>query len=241
MKKKIKKWLERLGVSAYVWQTARYNHPFYYQRKLARDGQPIIFDVGAFDGRSIVEYRKTFPSSIIYSFEPTPDSFRKLKKRHEHSADVHLFNLALSKADGIIDFFINDSDLTNSTLKVSDKGLDVFPQTRNVQEIKVETRTLDSFCAEANISHVSILKLDVQGGELDVLHGAVGLLGKQAISQIYLEVEFFEVYKQQPLFHDVAKFLADFGYHLFSLYNLSHGRDGRLLYGDAIFIPESQT
>lgn len=43
---------------------------------------PICFDVGAFQGQSVVYYRNLFNNSIIYSFEPLPSSFLILKNKN---------------------------------------------------------------------------------------------------------------------------------------------------------------
>ncbi len=55
------------------------------------------------------------------------------------------------------------------------------------------------------MQHVDVLKLDVQGSELQVLKGASGMLAAGGISLIYAEVHLVEVYEGQPLLHDVTR------------------------------------
>lgn len=103
---------------------------------------------------------------------------------------------------------------------------------------EVQTRRLDDVFDE----DVHFLKLDVQGGELDVLKGAVGLLTKVLV--IHTEVEFYPMYQDQPLFDDVSRFLLEHGFELFDLprlikYSYQPAAEPleRLLWGEAVFIP----
>jgi len=232
--------LNKIGVTPFVLQTYRHNKPFKAQAKLIKSLKPTIFDVGAFDGRSIIEYRKIFSNCIVYSFEPTPSSFRKLKRKFGEDLGVHLFNLALASNAGQQVFFVNDSDLTNSLLAPSQDGISLYPQMKERERISVPTATIDLICERENVQCIDVLKIDVQGGEMEVLLGAKKALEKGLIKLIFLEVEFREVYHNQPLFHDISKFLLVYGYSLFAIYNLTHSFDGRLIYGDALFVRSSE-
>ena len=53
--------------------------------------------------------------------------------------------------------------------------------------ISIESRTLDSFTKELGISRIGLLKIDVEGHELDVLVGATPLLRAKAIRKIIFE------------------------------------------------------
>lgn len=103
---------------------------------------------------------------------------------------------------------------------------------------EVQTRRLDEVIDE----DVHFLKLDVQGGELDVLKGAVVLLKNVLV--IHAEVEFYPMYRDQPLFGDVSSFLFEHGFELFDLpklikysYQPTAEPLERLLWGEAVFIP----
>ncbi len=107
-----------------------------------------------------------------------------------------------------------------------------------VELVEVQTTRLDDVVHE----RVDMLKLDVQGAELDVLRGAERLL--EDILVVHAEVEFFPIYKAQPLFDDIFGFLAERGFELFDLPRLvrySYGgasqHPERLLWADAVFIP----
>lgn len=237
IKKGIKKLLGKFGISPYVYFTYKYNKPFEIKRKIFNEDEIVIFDIGAYDGRSAIEYLKEFPKSKIYSFEPTKKSFEKLNKNFGIHSNITIFNTAFSNFKGETDFHINSSGLTNSLLKLSNTRInnEVYNLKEETIE-KVAVTTLDSFTAEMNIDNINILKIDVQGAELSVLKGAENLLKNKKIDALFVEVEFLKLYADQPLFHDISSFLYQYDYHLYSLYNLTSSKQGQMVYGDALFL-----
>jgi hypothetical protein len=79
--------------------------------------------------------------------------------------------------------------------------------------------------------------MDIQGAELLALKGGVNLLSNKAIDLFHLEVCFSEYYHNQALFYQICDFLAAYGYRLFGLYNLYHGKNNlAMIEGDALFL-----
>ena len=103
--------------------------------------------------------------------------------------------------------------------------------------IKVESITIDTFCRQESIRAIDILKFDIQGGELNALRGAAGMLSNQRVQLVYAELLFVPVYQGQADFHEVASYLSRHGYRLYDFYNFSYSERGQLRWGDAIFLP----
>ncbi|KKN83508.1 hypothetical protein LCGC14_0297460 [marine sediment metagenome] len=78
---------------------------------------------------------------------------------------------------------------------------------RTFIKILVETVPLDELL---DTSGIDLLKLDVQGGELDVLKGATKTLARTGL--VVSEAELVPLYKNQPLFGDLCAYLADYGF-----------------------------
>lgn len=240
--KEIRKYIVRIlakfKITPYVYYTYKWNDPFIIKKKLFSENENLtIFDVGAYDGRSIESYKKVFSKSIIFSFEPTPNVFKYLVRKYSHRNDVKLFNTALSSEIGEAEFHINNSLLTNSLIESSkDEYTSSQISYSTKEKITVKTNTIDNFCKTENIDKINILKIDVQGADIMVLKGAEKTLREKKIDLIFVEVEFLQIYKNQPLFHELSSFLHLNGYYLYSLYNISLSNKGQMIYGDAVFL-----
>ena len=207
---------------------------FLDQKKILENKQvKIVFDIGANVGQTTLKYKKMFPKSQIYGFEPFLDVFKKYTDFYKGDKRVFAVNKAFSNKNGNATFFVNNNSYTNSLLPINTGFMEGF---RTVKEISVETETIDSFCKRNNVQYIDILKLDVQGGELLVLEGAKEMLTEEATGLIYTEVEFVEVYKSQPLFGDIQNFLEQYGYKLYKKYIVDNNENGEPIAGDAIFL-----
>lgn len=194
-----------------------------------------IIDAGANAGQTTLKYKKLFPESNIYGFEPFPEIFEKFKNAYQHDKFVITEQIALSNKTGEDVLNINSSVCTNSLLEAVDAYAESL-QYKNVGKITIKTITLDQYCQENNIKNIDILKMDVQGGELQILQGAENMLKEKKISIIFSEVEFAEIYKNQPLFFNICEYLNRYGYSLYNIYNECSDQNGQLFSGDAIFI-----
>ena len=212
------------------------------QRRLINEVQePVIFDVGANIGDTVLKYRKLFPLSRIHAFEPYGPTFAKLSSRVNQDEKVKLHPVAVSECNGSAPFYYNPRyHASNSLLQRPASGPIYFPKQATLNErVVVSTISIDKFCLEYEVDRIHILKMDIQGAELMALKGASNMLEAQRISLIYLEVMFVPHYEGNPLFCDILEFLSTFGYSLYGLYDLVFARDGQLRYSDAIFINEA--
>ena len=110
----------------------------------------------------------------------------------------------------------------------------------------VEKIPIDCVCLDGvDVPNIDFLKLDIQGGELDVLKGAVKTLNSAL--GVELEVEFIDLYRKQPLFGDVCTKLSQHEFEFIDFVNLArwerkaHSGYGQCIFGDALFLrsPES--
>src|SRR6185295_19143894 len=81
-------------------------------------------------------------------------------------------------------------------------------QLEEVDQLQIEVRRLDDYRADRGLPLPDLIKLDVQGYELEVLKGAPECLG--AVKAVLTEVSFLEYYHGQCLFHEVVAYLAGF-------------------------------
>ncbi len=175
----------------------------------------------------------------VVGFEPLEDA---AAKRLHSEPNVTMLNYFIG--DGTSRrFHINAFDPTSSLFPANFALLDRFEHLSAmcapVKEIDVTTTRLDDV---AEIQDCDFLKIDVQGGELDVLLGGHSVVEKA--SAIHCEVEFDEVYSGQPLAADIHSRLRSAGFELIDLVSAGYNstRDipwpvsrSRLLWCEAIY------
>lgn len=203
--------------------------PFEFQNHLTtlfgEQSEMVIFDIGACEGEDTIKYSKLYPNSKIYSFEPLPQNFEKIKaniKKYEAN-NVSFFLQALSDKQDNSTFYVssgapagyeNNQEWNfgnkSSSLLPPDKVSEEFEWLKFDQQIKVQTNTLFDFCQEQNIEQIDFVHMDVQGAELLVLKGAGSYIKK--IKSIWLEVEKISLYKNQPLKKDIEIFMKQSGF-----------------------------
>ncbi len=207
------------------------------QKRLVTNSAQTIIEVGAADGRDSQSYCNDYPRATVYAFEPMPGSYEKLAaKATETGERLKTYQAAVSDKKGTATFFVAEWQEASSLLKpaITGSNFDAYHATR--QEIEVAVETLDGFCAANNIESVDILKLDAQGAELKILEGAKSLISNGKIGLIYTEIQFVELYQGAAQFWQVWQFLAQYGYALHNIYNINHNHEGKICWGDAIFI-----
>jgi len=214
--------------------------PFYAQKEFIDRmavSQPVIFDVGAHKGETVSRYRALFPDSSIYCFEPFPENVKILRSRYSSDPSVHVYECAVSDVNGRKDFYVNENDATSSLLPRTNGERRYYSKAADSRcTMEVDTRTIDEILQQNDIDHIDILKFDIQGGELMALKGAEKALQESRVSIIYTETLFVPHYEKNPLLLDLWKFLDQYTYTFFDIYDLFRATNGQLRFADVLFI-----
>ncbi len=145
------------------------------------------------------------------------------------------FPFALGREDRKASFFRSAFSKSSSLLPMAQQHEEAFPWTRDVEEIEVEVRRLDDVATDLELTPQVLLKIDVQGSELEVLEGGADVLGHVRI--VLVETSLETMYEGEPSFHDVYAFLRDRGFRYFgSAAQLFDPKMGRPLQQDALFL-----
>lgn len=210
-------------------------------KRCYRPNEPLaIFDVGAHEGESIDRFMRLAPQSRIYAFEPARQSFARLQKKYGADPDVRLNYAAVGAVSDQVKFNFHPTATGSSSMcAVIDSE---FARRRgipgHVEVEDVQCIALDEFAAHRNIQRINILKIDVQGYESEVLKGAQGLLLKDQIDIVEIEVIIGGAYDRLSSFLDIETFLIENDYYL-----IACSPDGRFGHGrafDVIANPELQ-
>jgi len=205
------------------------------KRELLGENVKTIFDVGANRGETALKYINIFPLAKVHAFEPFPETCVIFNENHKNHKNVILNQMALSSKVGKAILNVNTSVDTNSLLQSGKLGATSDASCKTLNQIEIETNTLDNYCKQNNIQEIDILKIDVQGFEIEVLKGALELLANGKIKIIFTEAYFVQQYVNQPLFYEIASLLIKYDFVLQDIYDPYYSTQN-ILWCDAMFI-----
>lgn len=198
-------------------------------KKEVNDVETII-DLGANNGQFLKVANHFFPEAFIYSFEPIPKLFQRLNKFKSRNIDV--FNIAIGNSVGEFDFHLNSYSHVSSFLNISKKNK-TYPKD-NIETIRVKQDTLDNLSKSLAIKGVTLLKLDVQGFEMEVLKGGAKTI-KNHINYIIIEANFVKLYENQPTFTELNRYLNELGFELKTMLDFNFGKDKSYIEADFLY------
>ena len=194
-----------------------------------------IIDIGANRGQFTLAARVLSDARVI-SFEPLPIPAHTFQKIFKGDEKVRLHIAAIGKSLERKIIHLSKRDDSSSLLEISDMQSDLFPGTHEVGILEIQVGRLIDFCNAEEILKPAMLKLDVQGFELQALQGCIDLINK--FDFVYCECSFVELYKNQNLADKVIEYLADLGFKLTGIYNPAYDHEGRCIQGDLLFQAE---
>jgi FkbM family methyltransferase len=187
-------------------------------RALPRYRVETVFDVGANVGQSAKDYLRKFPDARIYSFEPVRRTFQQLEANLKGENRVRCFQLAFGAFP------------QQGTMVLEGKSVMFFlsgesrplPRGENVITEQVEVATLDEFCRKHQVDRVSYIKIDTEGGDVNVLKGAEHLLAEQRIDVVQLEAGMNLHNTWHVPLETLKQHLESRNYFLFGVYEQVH-------------------
>lgn len=199
----------------------------------------LIIDIGA--GMGTAELYERFPKCDIYTIEPIEELCNILKASGYKKRIKKMFNGACLDFKGQVDLNIHPDVLASST--VLEKGTNKLTNgfKRNVDVDKLDNLFFDdikSFDGEI------ILKIDVQGPNLDVIRGSNNILLSGKIAAILIELYIHDLFdtKESCNPYQVFKLLDSYGFRIFDLHSLYFApSDNALVQFDAIFLKKESS
>jgi len=146
-----------------------------------------IFDVGANEGKFTkiaLSILRDENNVRIHCFEPAKYTYNLLKRNFDGDKRVILNNIALGKMQGKVSLYYENPGSVGASLTKRDlrhKGVEI----RYCESVLIDT--VDHYCEQRNIGFIDLLKIDVEGHELDVLNGAVNMFRRASIGKVSFE------------------------------------------------------
>ncbi len=155
------------------------------RRYLARHPGGVLLDVGANNGTYTAFLRQVAPQARIYAFEPHPRTFAALQRRLAGDAHATPVNQAVSDRPGTLTLYDFAAADGSTQASLDEDAVRLFSAETVAHD--VVATTIDAFMAERGIAQVRLLKIDTEGFDLAVLHGARAALAARALCAIQFE------------------------------------------------------
>lgn len=186
-----------------------------------------ILDIGACLGQWTHVALTVFPDTPTVMVDGNPEVASKLaadKERFGHNVRCETAVLG-KKRDAPVKYYISGT------------GSSLFPERAEYGQkskfINVETITLDELLEKYKNEEFSLIKIDTQGAEIEILEGFSGLEKAEAV---ILEGSIIEYNVGTPMFSDIVLYMNGRGFVIHDLFDFKRGGNGMLTQVDMLFI-----
>ena len=142
----------------------------------------------------------------VIAFEPDPLAYNFLNKRFQDNDRITCINYAVSHYSGTADFYFHQDRLINdnSAFTVSSSLIAEKVNVDNNNSISVKTIDLDEYINSLEQT-IDILKLDVEGAELDILHKLIENKTYKKVGMILVETHESKIPGHLPLVNKLKR------------------------------------
>jgi len=193
----------------------------YWDKPYTKDGfdiknNDIVVDIGANVGIFSTYAVKQAKNVKVYSFEPSPATFKYLKSNIETnklSSSIKIFNKAVADKNGVLKLYLNEE------IPVANSLYQNIAKSKNGKDEEVVSVTLKKIFKDNKLNKINFLKLDCEGAEYGILmKSPVELLNK--IEKISMEVHKIKGYSVQKL----KNYLSGCGFEIKQFREIIHAR-----------------
>ena len=149
-------------------------------KRFLKEGD-TAFDIGANMGFYTIWFSKFIKNGHIHSFEPDERNYERLCKNIEINRMTKLITAHKKAVSDVNDTILFSKGLDGENHILTGEG-------KNLETVRLEAITLDSFCFKSNVENIDYLKIDVEGFETSVLLGGAEMFRQKRIAIVQLEL-----------------------------------------------------
>jgi FkbM family methyltransferase len=141
----------------------------------------------------------------IHCFEPNPSTIEYLEKNllENETTSVQMNPIGLSNKEGTFTLRYNLKNTGTASIYRGDK---------KGKTVEINVTTLDKYCEERGIGNIDIVKVDIEGAELDFLKGATGIINKSKNLIIIMEIVEENCIAAGYTGEELYKYVVDLGF-----------------------------
>lgn len=192
-----------------------------------------VVDIGANRGQFALATRQCLPRAQVVSFEPLQDAADRFNGALGQDPRVTLHVAAIGDDSGQALIHISKKDHSSSLLPITAVQQRLFRGTAERGTTTVRVGRLSEFMSADEVEQPAMLKLDVQGYEIEALKGCEEFLPHFAT--ILVEGSFMELYEGQPLADELVSWLLEQRFRFSGVYNPLYDGIGRAIQADFLF------
>ncbi|HVO94163.1 MAG TPA: FkbM family methyltransferase [Terriglobales bacterium] len=207
-----------------------------HTQALAGRSFETIIDVGANRGQFALFVRLHNPCARIYAFEPLKEPSTIFRTLFAQDRNTILEQIAIGAATMDSEIYVAAADDSSSLLKPAINRHDTFAT--NSRAVPVTVRRLDDIVEAQQITRPSLLKIDVEGYERQVLAGSESIL--RHVDMVYVECSYVELGESQALASEIIEFLRHKGFLLAGVFNQMSMKNIGPVQGDFLFLRDDK-
>ena len=178
-----------------------------------------VIDIGANKGQFTLFALEAWPGCTVHAFEPQPAAATRFRAALAAHPAVTLHEVAVGPSSGEAIMHLSGRADSSSLLPIGKGQVELFPGTAAIGSLTVAVRRLDEMLDADAIVRPVLLKIDVQGFEVEALRGCAPLL--PLMDHVYVECSYVELYTGQGLIGEVLSFLDGLGLLLEREFNVT--------------------
>ena len=180
-----------------------------------------VLDIGACNGSWSLLVKSIFPGANILMLEANNDKEHILKK-------IGNYKIALlsSEANKEVNYYKSLSDdASGNSIYLENTNYKFIPEKRITTTLKL--------IVPKDVNY-DLIKMDVQGSELDIIKGGLDIIKKTKF--LLLELQIFEYNKDAPMLSEVLTYLKNINFDLVDVFDLLYSSSGSLIQIDGFFV-----
>ena len=189
------------------------------RRVLPKSG--VFVDIGANVGFISRQIAESLPEARVFAFEPNPRIYPILRANLKGFSNCQLFNVGLGASEGRLEFFHGKESSVGSFVPAYASQHPSNSSGGRITKSIVRVTTGDALLSQ--IETVDVMKIDVEGYEMEVLKGMSNLLSKGVIRTMFFELCPFAQRWAHKQPRDIIDLLVESGY---TIYEIEGEREG---------------